>query len=394
MSAAAQVPWTPSSSDENLRFLFERAPICFAELDLRGSIKSVNPALRRLLGDSKEPKWYRLTDLVDPELAVNCERLLREISDGTRASFQLQSRSRSPRLTPLRWTVWRVSGWNRPDYALGLAEQFQENSENEERLCQGMGLESVGRLAAGVVHDFNNLLTGVLLYCDLLLANLQGHEARKYAEKIRTSGIQAAGVVRQLLNVARPTTLQPRLLCLNDVVEAVHELLSRLMGEKIDLKLHLDPKLGSVRMDGSQAQQILLNLVLNARDAMPEGGRIVIETKNCEMEILPQFCSETRLPCVLLVISDTGIGMDAATRAHMFEAFFTTKGLHGTGLGLAGVHEIVSANDGLIYVDSAPGKGTRVSVLLPLAADPDGSFEIAQTSSELAEKQLPPIEEA
>lgn len=377
MSAAAEVFWTPSIPDANLRFLFERAPVCFAQLDLRGAIKSVNPALRRLLGESREFERYRLTDLIDPELASDCELLLQETFDGKRESFQLENRSRPDNLARMRWTVWRVSGWGRPDYALALVEQFQD-TESEERLCQGMRLESVGRLAAGVAHDFNNLLTGVLLYCDLLLANLQGHEARKYAEQIRSAGTQAAVVVRQLLDVARPKALQPRPLCLNEVVEAERELLSRLVGEKIDVELRLDPELALVRLDRSEAQRILLNLVLNARDAMPDCGRIVIETNNCEIGILQQHSSETRLPCVLLVVSDDGIGMNAATRAHMFEAFFTTKGAKGTGLGLAGVQEIVSANGGLIYVDSAPGKGTRVRVLLPLAAESDADSEITE----------------
>jgi signal transduction histidine kinase len=386
MSAAAEAFWTPSIPDVTLRFLFERAPVCFAQLDLKGAIKAVNPTLRRLLGESQKFERYRLTDLIDPELASDCELLLQEICDGKRECFQLQSRIHAHNPSPTRWTVWRVSGWDTPDYALALAEQFQEDAENE-RLRQGMRLESMGRLAAGVVHDFNNLLTGVLLYCDLLLANLQGQEARKYAEEIRRAGIQASNVVRQLLELARPTTLQPRSVCLNEVIEGEHELLSRLVGEKIDLGLRLDPELGLVRLDCSQAQRILLNLVLNARDAMPDGGRIVIETRNCEIGILQQRSSETKLPCVLLVISDDGIGMNAATRAHMFEAFFTTKGVKGTGLGLAGVHEMVRANGGLIYVDSAPGKGTRVSVLLPRAAETDANSEVTEAWSEPHRKQ-------
>lgn len=394
MSAAAELIWRPSIPDANLRLLFASAPVCFAQLDMQGIIRAVNPALRHLFGQYHELEQSRLADLIDPELAADWERLLRETFEGTRTCFRLESRSQPPQSTPVRWTVWRVSGSNRPDYALALAEQSERNTESEGRFRQGMQLESVGRLAAGVVHDFNNLLTGMLLYCDLLLASLQGHEARKYAEEIRGAGVQAAGVVRQLLNVARPSTMQPRLLSLNEVVVAVRELLCRLVGEKIEIDLRLDPNLALVRLDCTQAQQILLNLVLNARDAMPKGGRIAIETRNCEVEILPQISCKRRLSCVLLVITDNGIGMDGATRARMFEAFFTTKGSKGTGLGLAGVYEIVRASGGLIHVDSAPDKGTRVSVLLPLAAEANTNSESRQSSSEPYPEQLPLREEA
>ena len=374
MSAAAELLWRPNIPEANFHPLLANAPVCFAQLDLGGSIRAINPALRRLLKEIHQPEPSRLVDLIDPELVPECERLLEEIFDDQRSSFQLEARRRTQKLAPMRWTVWRVSGWKESGYALALGEKLEPSAEDEDRIRQGMRLQSVGRLAAGVVHDFNNLLTGVLLYCDLLLASLQGHEARKYAEEIRSAGIQAAGVVRQLLNVARPTTLQPRLLLLNEVVEAVRDLLTRLIGEKIQLHLRLDPTLGLARLDCAQAQQIVLNLVLNARDAMPDGGEILVETKNCEIEILHEQSAGSRLPCVLLVISDNGMGMDAATRARVFEAFFTTKGNKGTGLGLAGVYDIVSANGGLIHVDSEPGTGTRVSVLLPLAARSGAGF--------------------
>jgi signal transduction histidine kinase len=395
MSAAAELLWRPNLPEADLRPLFATAPVCFAQLDVEGSIRAINPALRQLLMESEQPEPSRLADLIDPELVPECERLLQEIFEDRRCSFQLEARTRTQKLAPMRWTVWRMSGWKKPGYALALVEKLEPSAEDGERMRQEMRLESVGRLAVGVVHDFNNLLTGVLLYCDLLLASLQGQEARKYAEEIRSAAIQAAGVVRQLLNVARPTTLEPRLLLLNEVVEGVRDLLTRLIGEKIQLHLRLDSALGLARLDCAQAQQIVLNLVLNARDAMPDGGEILVETKNCEIEILHEHSTGSRLPCVLLGISDNGIGMDAATRAHLFEAFFTTKGSKGTGLGLAGVHDIVSANGGLIHVDSEPGTGTRVSVLLPLAARSDTGFtSTREQTPEPHQELLPLIDEA
>ena len=238
-------------------------------------------------------------------------------------------------------------------------------------VLQAERLEAVGRLAGGVAHDFNNLLTGILLYCDLLTASIEpDHRARKYAEEIRKASVQASGLVRQLLAIARPPNFQPRLLSLNEIAEGMRNLLARLMGENIELKFSLDPNLGLIKMDPTEAQQILLNLVLNARDAMPRGGVMSLETRNCKIQALTESVLGTStqacLPCALFVVQDNGSGMDDSTRAHMFEPFFTTKAGKGTGLGLATVHNIVTSNGGLIHVQSVLDRGTRVSVLLPL----------------------------
>src|SRR5579862_7504173 len=147
------------------------------------------------------------------------------------------------------------------------------------QLLQADRLEAVGRLAGGVAHDFNNLLTGILLYCDLLMASIEpSHRARKYADEIRKAGMQASGLVRQLLSITRPPNFQPRLLSLNEIAEGMRNLLARLMGENIELTFQLDPTLVLIHLDPTQAQQILMNLVLNSRDAMPDGGKITVET--------------------------------------------------------------------------------------------------------------------
>ena len=268
---------------------------------------------------------------------------------------------------------------------MSAAAKVSWNPENPQttphQLLQAERLEAVGRLAGGVAHDFNNLLTGILLYCDLLTASIEpSHRARKYADEIRKASMQASGLVRQLLSIARPPNFQPRLLSLNEIAEGMRNLLARLMGENIDLKFCLDPNLGLIKMDPTEAQQILLNLVLNARDAMPRGGVISVETHNCKIQALTESTlgSSTRatLPCALFSVQDDGTGMDDSTRAHMFEPFFTTKAGKGTGLGLATVHNIVTSNGGLIHVQSAPDRGTRVSVLLPL--DPAFNPEVSE----------------
>jgi two-component system, cell cycle sensor histidine kinase and response regulator CckA len=425
MSAAAEIPWTPQDSNAELHPLLVNAPLGLAQCQRAGNITALSPALELMLGGrSRIAGSLNFADLVDPQDRTKAERLLGELFERRRDSFQMDSESRAGTFRPMHWTAWRVAGANNgPDYALVLAEDATRSQQAEQRLRQAEGLEVVGRLAGGVAHDFNNLLTGVLLYCDLLMAHLEPcHRVRKYAEEIRNAGMQATGLVRQLLAVARPTTCEPQLLLLNDIAEGMRNLLVRLIGENIELKFNLDPDLGFIKMDSTQCQQILLNLVLNARDAVSGatsettsgGGQIMIETCNCKVQVLterrsggahsgePQsggpdsgVGSQASLPCALFVVADNGSGMDAATRAHLFEAFFTTKAGTGTGLGLATVYDIVNKNGGLIHVDSAPACGTRVSVLLPLVPpslvrfeEMPRDFHPQRNSEELIPKEL------
>jgi two-component system, cell cycle sensor histidine kinase and response regulator CckA len=373
MSTAAEITWIPQVSKSELNPVFENAPFALAQCQRAGNIIALNSALEQMLGDSSG--IARFGDLIAPEGRADAERLLAELFARQRDSFQIDSQTTGTNSRPVRWTAWRVAGTNGNfDSALVMAEDALRNHEAEQRLRQAERLEAVGRLAGGVAHDFNNLLTGVLLYCDLLMAHLEPcHRVRKYAEEIRKAGMQATGLVRQLLAVARPTNSEPRLLSLNEIADGMRNLLVRLIGENIELKFQLDPNLGLIKMDPTQCQQILLNLVLNARDAMPGGGQITVETSNCKVQVLtemkPAIGSAASLPCALFVVADNGSGMDDATRTHLFEAFFTTKASKGTGLGLATVHDIVTTNGGLIHVESAPARGTRVSVLLPLVAE-------------------------
>jgi len=247
-------------------------------------------------------------------------------------------------------------------------EGVADRPQTEQEMRDSQKMEAIGRLVGGVAHDFNNLITGMVLCSELILAGLEeSSRLRRFAEEIRKAGEQGAGLIQQLMAVARQRAVAPCLLCVNDSVSGVRALLARLIGENIELVIELAEDLGLVRMDPAQVQQIILNLVLNARDAMPDGGRITVNTRNCEgtrlgREARNQFCDSW----IALTVSDTGCGMDAETRARLFEPFFTTKKPgQGNGLGLATVYRIVTHEGGTIEVESETGRGTRVVVHLP-----------------------------
>jgi len=207
MSIAAGTRWTDQDSKTELQPFFENAPFAWAQCQRDGSVTELNPSLRKRLGDTLEmSQSIRFGDFIHPRDRSRGERLLSELFERQRQSFQIESLTLGEEVRPVRWTVWRVSDLNgNPDYALVLADDVSKDVEAAQRLRQAERLEAVGRLAGGVAHDFNNLLTGVLLYCDLLLANLEPcHRVRKYADEIRKAGMQATGRVRQLLGVARP----------------------------------------------------------------------------------------------------------------------------------------------------------------------------------------------
>lgn len=271
----------------------------------------------------------------------------------------------------------RVRGNN---FAVVSAHDVSGQKEIEKWLRESQRLENVGRLVGGVAHDFNNLLTGLMLYCDLLIGELEkDSRSRHHAQEMRSAGEQGAKLVQQLLAIARPSVEDSNVVALNDVVDSVEGLLTRLIGENVGLIKSLAGDLGSVRMDPAQVQQILLNLVLNARDAMPDGGRILLTTRNCTGYLPSGLEAPQLMPCVELAVSDTGSGMDAETLDRAFEPFFTTKeNGRGNGLGLASACRLAKLHGGNILAESEPGRGTRVSLLLPrvspgTASDPTTS---------------------
>jgi signal transduction histidine kinase/CheY-like chemotaxis protein len=249
----------------------------------------------------------------------------------------------------------------------GLNPSIGITRAEQVRLAQRM--ETIGRLASGLAHDFNNLLTAILGHCDILIRRLpEEAPTRKGIEEIRTAGERAAGLTRQLLAYSRRQVLKPQVLDLNVSVTTLVPMLRRLIGETIELNPALQPDLGHVEADASQIEQVIMNLVVNARDSMPRGGRVVVETSNADLD---ETFARKHVPTrpgkyVMLAVSDTGSGMDKATQACIFEPFFTTKQLgKGTGLGLATVYGIVKQSDGYIWVYSEPGMGSTFKIFLP-----------------------------
>lgn len=340
--------------------------------------------------DQRTLRIAELTGAEDrPALASGIRRALNHEHDWV----EVETRTLARPGEPIQWRIWGELGRNSSDHVLLMVQPGSRAAFAEENQFQSDRWQAIGRLAGGVVHDFNNLLTGITLYCDLLLSSFDRRDRRRrYAAEIHSAIAQATALVGQLLVFASPKADPARPLNLNEIASSMGELLTRLIGENIQLNLNLDSDLGLVKIDAPQAQQVLLNLVLNARDALPNGGHITIETSNCKFQPLPKQTpgNSPAFPCVLLAISDNGCGMSAETRRQLFEPFFTTKNRgQGRGLGLTTVRSIVAAHHGLIHFDSAPGQGTRVMVLFPRAL-PEAP---AQLPSSSAISQINPFQE-
>jgi len=415
MNVVTQFP-AARDYDRELRFqaMFEEAAIGIGICQLDGRILEANPALCRMLGYSQQElagaHAGELFPEVHPEVHPDPrrgigreiypgdfsqdERWRGELMRGERGSFEIEKRYRRKDGSEL-WGHLTVSlgrdARRQPAFLIAMLADATERKRVEEHLREAEKMEVIGRLAGGIAHDFNNLLTGILLYCDLLsaglergrLANggwesggLETSELCQHVEEVRMAGEQGAALTHQLLAIARKQAAEPRPILINEIVASTKNLLQRLLGEQIELVIVLGSGAGLVLADPAQLRQILMNLVLNARDAMPQGGKIRLITRAAKFprESSDEFPGEVSSKAepgsarraVSLAVKDNGCGMDAETRARLFEPFFTTKNPgKGTGLGLATVQRIVSEAGGTIEVESEPGRGTCIEVFLP-----------------------------
>ena len=343
-------------------------------------IAECNDAMARMYGygEASELIGTRLADLHDVNDLANREQIRSFIRAGYRLSDS-ETRERARDGRP-RVFLNNVVGFLEDGQLVrvwGTQRDVSDQRHLEEQFRQSQKMEAVGQLAGGIAHDFNNLLTAILGNTQLLLRDLPpGDAKRQDVEEIRKASERAASLTRQLLAYSRRQMMQPEVLDLNVVVADMDRMLRRLIGEHIALVTVLAPDLGRVRADPNQIEQVLVNLAVNARDAMPDGGKLTIETANEEMD---KAFAQAHLGAVpgsyaMIAVTDTGVGMDASVRAHLFEPFFTTKEVgKGTGLGLATVYGIVKQSEGYITVYSEPRRGARFKIYLPRIQTPQST---------------------
>jgi PAS domain S-box-containing protein len=347
-------------------------------MDVFGVVGDWNPAAERIFGYTKAEM------LGQPLQRVSAAENLPELERHLGEAFKLDGRWAGELpfvrkdgvhgVADVIVTVQR-DAQGRASSIISVSRDVTERKRLEAQLQQSQKMEAVGRLAGGIAHDFNNMLTAVKAYTEFLLEDLDQADVRRTdVQEIAKAADRAASLTRQLLAFSRKQVLQPRPVDLNDIVESMEKMLRRLIGEDVHIVTRLEPDLQLVEADPSQVEQVIMNLAVNARDAMPQGGMLTIETRNVVLERVDASWGIDPGGYTVLSITDTGIGMDAETRAQAFEPFFTTKPVgQGTGLGLSTVYGIVKQSGGHISVYSEPGHGSTFKVYLPHVAASDSN---------------------
>jgi two-component system cell cycle sensor histidine kinase/response regulator CckA len=362
-------------SETDFRSMVGDAPYGIFKANMTGKLIMVNPALEKMLG------YKSHAELLEVDLASG---IYRHSADHQKIT-ELFLREQHFKDVEVEWkrkdgafiTV-RCSGWPIKDESGTDMEVFAEDVTErrflERQLRMAQKMEAVGRLSGGIAHDFNNLLGVIIGYNQVIKRTLApGQPTYEYAEEIEKAGLRAVALTRQLLAFSRQQVLEPVILNLNTLVSEMQKMLPRLIGEDIQLTLILDPIIGQVRADPGQIEQVVMNLVVNARDAMPDGGNLTIQTANAELDAVfkREHPGSIAGQYVMLAVTDTGTGIDPETQAQIFEPFFTTKGRDkGTGLGLATVYGVVKQSSGYIAVESEKGKGASFKVYLPRIEQP------------------------
>jgi two-component system cell cycle sensor histidine kinase/response regulator CckA len=359
-------------SEASYRSFVENAPFGILRATPDGLIVQANPALVRMLGYTSEQEVIGLrmaTDVYhtaeEREVATAWSRR-QESVQGVEVDWK--HRDGTPFTIRCDAHVVRDREGNL-EFLEGFIEDISDRRAMEMQLRQGQKMEAIGRLAGGIAHDFNNLLGVIIGYSDFMSEQIRADSPlRNPVEQIKKAGDRASALTRQLLAFSRQQVLETKVLNLNTIVADMIKMLPPLLGEDVELQTSLAPALGLVKADQGQIEQVIMNLAVNARDAMPGGGRLTIETRNSRLD--EEFVMRHRptIPgeYVMLIVSDTGSGMDAQTQAHIFEPFFTTKEQgRGTGLGLATVYGFVKQSGGYIWVQSEPGAGSTFTIYLP-----------------------------
>ena len=361
-----------TTSEESYRDLVENARDIIYTHDLTGRFTSLNRAGEQLTGYTRqEALTMNFADAVAPEyLELAREMLARKIAGEPATVYELDIVTKDSRRLALEINSRPICRDGKAVGMQGVARDITERRLLEEQLRQSQKMESVGRLAGGIAHDFNNLLTVITGYSELLLKRFtEDEDLADKLEEIRKASKRASALTYQLLAFSRKQVLQPKVVDINAIVTEVGKMLQRLIGEDIELVMVLHPGIGRIKADPGQISQIIMNLTVNARDAMPQGGKLSIETTNVDLdqEYVRHHLGAKPGSYVMLALLDTGTGMDAATQQKIFEPFFTTKGTgSGTGLGLATVYGIVKQSGGYITVESEIGLGSTFKIYLPL----------------------------